>query len=172
MNRRRFFQLLSSVASMAVAAFLTIPGVGFLLDPLSRRGTKAKSYPLVKLGDLKAGLPRKIVITDQRTDAWTRYPEGAIGAVWIVRGDDGQVTAFSSICPHLGCQVHYVPADDEYFCPCHTATYFADGAVGEGPQLRGLDTLKTEIKSFKGDDWVHVTYEKFKRATEEKIPLA
>ena len=41
--------------------------------------------------------------------------------------------ALSSVCPHLGCQVHWEPQNDRYFCPCHNGAFAPDGSPTEGP---------------------------------------
>lgn len=41
--------------------------------------------------------------------------------------------ALSSICPHLGCQVHWEPHNDRFFCPCHNGAFDPQGQPTEGP---------------------------------------
>ena len=41
--------------------------------------------------------------------------------------------ALSSICPHLGCKVHWEASNDRFFCPCHNGAFDAQGAPTEGP---------------------------------------
>lgn len=41
--------------------------------------------------------------------------------------------ALSSVCPHLGCQVHWEPQNDRYFCPCHNGVFSPDGTGIGGP---------------------------------------
>lgn len=43
--------------------------------------------------------------------------------------------ALSSVCPHLGCRVHWEAAQDRFFCPCHNGTFSRDGAPTGGPPL-------------------------------------
>jgi len=64
-----------------------------------------------------------------------RAPSGE--SVNIVRqgnaGDATDFIALSSTCPHLGCQVHWEPQNDRYFCPCHNGTFDPDGTATGGP---------------------------------------
>jgi Rieske Fe-S protein len=64
-----------------------------------------------------------------------RSPSGA--TVAIARQDDrGGVedfVALSSVCPHLGCQVHWEAANDRFFCPCHNGTFDRSGKATGGP---------------------------------------
>jgi Rieske Fe-S protein len=41
--------------------------------------------------------------------------------------------ALSSTCPHLGCQVHWEPQNDRYFCPCHNGIFDPSGVATGGP---------------------------------------
>jgi Rieske Fe-S protein len=64
-----------------------------------------------------------------------RGPSGE--AINVVRqGDRGDVDDFialSSTCPHLGCQVHWEPQNDRYFCPCHSGAFDPSGVATSGP---------------------------------------
>jgi len=171
MNRRRFVHWCSVLLSSLLTLLIVVPGVAFFLDPLSRGSKKGRPHRLLKLTDLEVGVPRKVVITDRRVDAWTRYPEGPIGAVWLVRREDDTIEAFSTICPHLGCPVDYVPAEKGYHCPCHEAHYAADGGIVSGPQRRGLDRLDVTIEKSGSDRWVSVVYQRFETGIPEKVSI-
>ena len=41
--------------------------------------------------------------------------------------------ALSSVCPHLGCQVHWESQNDRFFCPCHNGAFDAEGQPLSGP---------------------------------------
>lgn len=41
--------------------------------------------------------------------------------------------ALSSVCPHLGCAVHWEAQNDRFFCPCHNGAFDASGKPTEGP---------------------------------------
>ncbi len=64
-----------------------------------------------------------------------RTPSGA--TVSITRqadaGDAGDFVALSTVCPHLGCQVHWEAANDRFFCPCHNGVFDRDGKGTGGP---------------------------------------
>jgi nitrite reductase/ring-hydroxylating ferredoxin subunit len=64
-----------------------------------------------------------------------RTPAGA--TVNITRRSQGESAddfmALSSVCPHLGCQVHWEPGNNRYFCPCHNGTFDAEGRGTGGP---------------------------------------
>jgi len=41
--------------------------------------------------------------------------------------------ALSSVCPHLGCRVHWEPHNSRFFCPCHNGAFDRQGQPTEGP---------------------------------------
>lgn len=41
--------------------------------------------------------------------------------------------ALSSTCPHLGCQVHWEPHNNRFFCPCHNGEFDPEGTAYAGP---------------------------------------
>ena len=62
-------------------------------------------------------------------------PAGA--KVVVARQTDGDQAdnfiALSSVCPHLGCAVHWESQNDRFFCPCHNGAFDASGKPTEGP---------------------------------------
>ena len=55
---------------------------------------------------------------------------------------DGTPKAFSLVCTHFGCIVKWIPADKDFFCPCHAGKFDADGQVISGPPPKPLTQLK------------------------------
>ncbi|MCY3933365.1 MAG: Rieske (2Fe-2S) protein [Acidobacteria bacterium] len=65
------------------------------------------------------------------------YTTPAGAEVHVTRRDDtgatGDFTALSNVCPHLGCQVHWQPQHNRYFCPCHNGVFDREGRGVSGP---------------------------------------
>lgn len=57
----------------------------------------------------------------------------------VSRADDGEWTALSPVCPHLGCIVHWNGLERSWDCPCHGSRFDCLGAVLEGPAMAGLE---------------------------------
>lgn len=72
-----------------------------------------------------------------------RAPNGA--PVNIARqgeaGDAGDFIALSSTCPHLGCQVHWEPQNNRFFCPCHNGAFDPSGIATAGPPAEAGQSL-------------------------------
>lgn len=49
--------------------------------------------------------------------------------------------ALSSVCPHLGCKVHWEANNDRFFCPCHNGAFDRQGAPTEGPPAAANQSL-------------------------------
>lgn len=49
------------------------------------------------------------------------------------KGTPEDFVALSSICPHLGCQVHWESNNDRFFCPCHNGAFDKEGRPTSGP---------------------------------------
>lgn len=69
-----------------------------------------------------------------------------IGAKVVVarqaqNGDVSDFAAFSSVCPHLGCQVSWEGHRSQFFCPCHNGTFDAAGEPTGGPPLAAHQSL-------------------------------
>ena len=41
--------------------------------------------------------------------------------------------ALSSVCPHLGCRVHWEAQGERFFCPCHNGAFDRSGSPVSGP---------------------------------------
>lgn len=70
-----------------------------------------------------------------------RTPAGE--PVNITRQGDGDesIVALSSTCPHLGCQVHWEPQNDRFFCPCHNGIFDPSGKAISGPPAEAGQSL-------------------------------
>lgn len=155
-DRRGFFG--KAAAAVSIGGLISlIPGAAGLftfLDPLRSR-TKAgggdEPGKLVRVATLEAlpddGVPRQFPVIADRQDAWNRFPNEAIGAVYLRRkqGSD-EIEAFNATCPHAGCFVNYLPDRKTYQCPCHDSAFDVDGHCKYGPSPRDLDALDAEVR--------------------------
>ena len=59
-------------------------------------------------------------------------------------GNTGEVADFvalSSVCPHLGCQVHWETVNSQFFCPCHNGAFDSSGQPLSGPPKTANQSL-------------------------------
>ena len=173
-DRRCFIKGASCAIGAAIGVVPMVAGVRVALNPLSQKSTGSKAEPirLADLGDLKEGVPMKFSIVADKTDKWTRHRDVPIGAVYLLKTQkNGQpsVTAFNTVCPHLGCFVDYRKTEQDFFCPCHDSNFALDGQLKKGVSPRDMDTLKVEIRN-KAEVWVK--YQRFKANSSEKIVIS
>ena len=66
--------------------------------------------------------------------------------VVVTQPKAGEIKGFTAICPHAGCLVGSVTAD-EIICPCHGSRFSAvDGSVTSGPAQQGLAPAAVSVQ--------------------------
>jgi menaquinol-cytochrome c reductase iron-sulfur subunit len=163
--KRRALVMATCLGACAIGLAAGGPSIALALAPLDTKGGgKARWVRAIKLEQLKEGEPKRVAIVDDRRDAWTIERGVELGSVWLVRHGE-KVTAFSSVCPHLGCSVNADATGSGYACPCHTSAFAADGKRKSGPAPRDLDTLETKIE----EGFVAVDFRRFRIGIEQKV---
>jgi succinate dehydrogenase / fumarate reductase, iron-sulfur subunit len=129
MERRRALLVLGAGAVAAGG------GLGFLLAGC---GSSAPVGPVwvtvgIDASDLPVGepveVPLSVIVDAQTIDIST----------WLVRGEDGTLTAFDPRCTHATCGYRWSPDSRQFDCLCHQAAFAVDGTVLYGPPPRPLD---------------------------------
>ena len=89
-------------------------------------GRTVLPYPrhaLGNAGQLKEGSPVEFTFPDNASPCVLIKNAGAVaGGV----GPDRSITAFSTVCTHMGCPVEYQPRSSTFKCPCHFTTFDAE----------------------------------------------
>lgn len=172
--RRGFIQQ-ATAAVVGLVALLgpLAAGIVTFVNPLRRASAATGNFRRVTTLDAVPanGQPYRFPIIADRNDAWSHYPPEPIGAVFLTRKEGEQLpTAFTAICPHLGCNVDWKPADTCFFCPCHNASFAVTGerTDAKSPSPRDLDPLTVEIRN--GNE-VWVDYRIFKGGTAERVSV-
>ncbi len=60
----------------------------------------------------------------------------------MIRRDNSGLKAFSTVCPHLGCRVHWQADKNEFFCPCHKGVFDSEGVAISGPPASAGQKLR------------------------------
>jgi Rieske Fe-S protein len=166
-ERRRFLSTATAALGVCAGGVVLFPVAGALLAPLGRR-TVLMSTEAVDVGavtEFKNAETRRVVIRGSSTDGWLTA-DTELGAAWVTHHPDGRWSAFSAVCPHLGCAIDYTgEAGEPYFCPCHSSSFADDGAPRKGPSPRGLDELPVSIQNGR----VMVEYHRYVLNTPQKL---
>ena len=179
--RRGFLVKLMAMLTGGLATLVPLGAGAFVfLDPL-RKKAGGDGGRLVRITVLDAvpadGVPRQFPVTADRTDAWTHYAASSLGAVYLRRTGDREVTALSATCPHAGCNVDFrvgvVPQPPgEFACPCHRSTFEPDGKRIDPehcPSPRDLDPLAVELREQGGTVEVWIKFETFLAGSPHRI---
>ena len=117
-GRRAFFARTAAVAAGAVAT-AAIPSVAARAAP-SLALVNYPSNKLANLSELKADVPKDIAYPDADSPGvllklGQRVEGGA--------GPDGDIVAFSTLCPHKGFPLFYAAGDKSLNCPGHYSRF-------------------------------------------------
>lgn len=194
MQRRSFITAAVSLIQGAIGVVIAIPALRMLLAPLRLPSDRKSGYAVaersygrqetggftrvIALSAVPNERPVRVTVSAPRFDAYTHYPPGPIGHVWLVREADAEppdsaaqplgdgraaLRCFQTICPHLGCGIDLTPDGTAFLCPCHTSEFDASGHRRFGPSPRDMDELTCRVTDpdERGRRWVEVKYEEF-----------
>jgi menaquinol-cytochrome c reductase iron-sulfur subunit len=172
-GRRDFFKKVFTAFLGSVIGLVPLAsGLVVYFDPLRRKAGGGGFVRVTTLEALPAdGLPHKFPVLATRVDAWNKFPQVPIGAVYLRRTSDDKIEALNVVCPHAGCFVDFLPARGSFLCPCHNSSFTLTGAIADrsSPSARALDSLQVELK---GGNEVWVKFQNFQAGRAEKIPVA
>lgn len=172
-DRRGFLKKFLAVVLGGIATLIPVgAGLAVFLDPLRRKSSRKTFVRVTTLDALSNdGAPRKFSVLAERVDAWNKFANVPIGAVYLRRSADDKVEALNVVCPHAGCFVDFKTERGKFLCPCHNSLFALDGKIADAssPAARGLDTLEVEMRDGK-EIWVK--FQNFRAGQSEKIPVA
>jgi menaquinol-cytochrome c reductase iron-sulfur subunit len=165
-NRRGALKALAAASGAIYTGALIVPAARMLAPSSSGGGGKARWIRVGRLADVKPDEPKRVVVIADERDAYTVTRDQLLGSLWLVRKGD-QVTAFSAVCPHLGCSIDLHADKQSYFCPCHVSKFSLAGEAVSGPSPRAMDPLEVRIV----DGFVEVDFRRFRQGipTKEEV---
>ncbi|MBL4633403.1 MAG: ubiquinol-cytochrome c reductase iron-sulfur subunit [Kofleriaceae bacterium] len=172
-NSRRGFMKTATLAIGGVMGAITaVPLVRYFLHPVGRRMVSTPSAPIdiAAASDIVAGAApvRLPIIASGVRDAWNTANDIAVGSCWVSKSEAGEITAYSSVCPHLGCSISFSEKSDDFRCPCHNSSFNKkDGGRNEGPAKRGLDPLEIKVEEGR----VKVVYKRYRNDISDREPV-
>jgi Rieske Fe-S protein len=171
-TRRGFFKKATLALGGAIGVVMAVPLVRYVLHPVGRRMVSTPDAPIdiAAEADIIAGAApvRLPIVASGVRDAWNTMQDVAVGSCWVSKDDKGAITAFTSVCPHLGCSVSYAEKTGDFRCPCHNSAFDRKGAKkDDGPAKRGLDPLKVTVEGGR----VKVTYQRFRNDIAQREPV-
>ena len=171
-KRRGFVKEFACIVLGAITTAVPfLAGLAVFFDPLRRKGEETGAVLVTTLDSLPmGGPPRKFPVVADKVDAWNKFTQVPVGAVYLRRDEKGKVHAFNVICPHAGCFVDYIEDKGDFLCPCHNSAFAVDGSIEDprSPSPRGLDALVVEVKNKE----VWVQFQNFQAGHADKVPVA
>jgi Rieske Fe-S protein len=67
----------------------------------------------------------------------------------VIKSGKVYLSAYTLVCTHNGCAPSAPSAEGLLICPCHGATFNADGSVAKGPARKPLTGIKLKVKAGK-----------------------
>ncbi len=132
-DRRSFLKTLTTGLASVAGVMAAVVGVGFLY-PVPRR--KPRPFFICLESDVPTDKPLEILDQQNRK-------------VLIMRNAGGELVAFGTVCPHLGCSVYWRPKENRFDCPCHQGVFDADGQPIAGPPRAPLNRYPLELREGK-----------------------
>ena len=161
-SRRQFIGYAIGGVAGVVSLGYAVPIINYIVSPSLSRPEPPWSQ-VGKVDDLVVDRPVSLRITEHEKIGW--QDKSVSHDIWVVKSADGMITAFSPVCPHLGCGYRWDQETGQFVCPCHLSMFDIKGTVLGGPAPRNLDTLDTKVE----DGVLHVKYEKFRLGVTDKV---
>ena len=140
LSRRDFMKAGIYFVGGLIGAAVGIPSIAYLIDPALQEGAKEAWIPVGKLTDMpETGKPYPFSFTRVQVNGWERTATSQGGFVIRNSEDPKDLVVLNSRCTHLGCTVNWKGEEKMFLCPCHDASFDAEGTVLDGPPPRPLD---------------------------------
>lgn len=145
-TRRRFYVGAIYTLWGIITGTLGVSALTYLFIPPAMR----RNDEWVNAGDvnkLMPDTPVELFFRRTRVDGWRVLSEQS--SAWVVKSQQGSVTAFGPQCTHLGCAYHWDSSNHKFICPCHSSVFSIAGEVQSGPAPRPLDRYAVKVENGK-----------------------
>ncbi|MDF1499719.1 MAG: ubiquinol-cytochrome c reductase iron-sulfur subunit [Anaerolineales bacterium] len=144
LTRRGFVTAVVGFLGSVISAFITLPGISYLISPGLKKSDTAFWMPLGPVDDLVEGIPKLYTFTKTKRIGWEAT--GISYGVYVIQKPSGELDVFSNVCTHLSCRYTFREDLDHFFCACHGGHFAKDGAVLAGPPPRPLDRYEHKVE--------------------------
>lgn len=173
--RRGFMTSLGAIVAGAIVSLVpAASGLFTFLDPLSRKGKKDNWVRVASLTALPDDdVPRQFAILADKQDAWNKFPNEPVGAVYLRRAKGSKkIQALNATCPHAGCFVSFKSEASQFQCPCHTSKFDVEGGrVLPCVSPRAMDSLEVDEKKLAKSGEIWVRFQRFYTGKTEKLAM-
>jgi len=135
---RREFMKSAGAGALVVAAISPVMGVD------TDASSKEAELPMQPVA-LDITKPEYAALSNVGGAVKIPNPHGGKKPIIVCRTAETTVTAFSSKCTHLGCEVD-LPANGSIECPCHGSKFDLSGNVTHGPAKTKLPPFSAVLE--------------------------
>lgn len=143
-SRRKFMGIGTAAIGALISAGMSIPAVAYIVGPALQKTEGEEWIYLGSTSKIELGVPTLFKTTIERKAGWI-IDEREV-SVYVLTDDGREYVALSNICTHLGCRVRWIDDQNQFFCPCHNASFADDGQVVSGPPPRPLDRYEIKVE--------------------------
>lgn len=143
-NRRKFLKVATGAITGLIAVGMAVPAIAYIVGPALRREEEQAWIPLGLSSKVELGTPTLFKARIERQTGWI-VDEREL-SIYVLTENGRDFIALSNICTHLGCRVRWIADREQFFCPCHNATFGKDGRVLSGPPPRPLDQYDVKVE--------------------------
>ena len=144
-SRRNFMSVATWTIGGIIGIGMIIPGIIYIVGPALSKQKEQEWIRLGPVSKVELGIPTLFKFKIKRQSGWIVNEEEISLYVYTEEGRD--FIALSNICTHLGCRVRWIMDQDEFFCPCHNATFNKKGEVLSGPPPRPLNRYEVKVEN-------------------------
>ena len=144
LDRRSFVKIVTATLGSIMAAVAGLPMIQYFISPALRKTAKDEWIPLGSLTNYPQDVPTLFNFTKVQVNGWEKSSQSY--GVFVINQSDGEVVVFSDVCTHLSCRLGWKPEENEFYCPCHAATFYSDGSVKSGPPPRPMDRYEIRLE--------------------------
>ena len=102
---------------------------GNLIAPALRENKAGAPVAIGKLEDIPVGQFHPFSFTLTKVNGWERTASNYGGYILRKSESPADILVLSSRCTHLSCTVNWNEATSKFTCPCHDASFDAEGKV-------------------------------------------
>ncbi len=130
MKRRNFINFLFGGGLIGTIVTFLYPVIRYIIPP-GQSQSRIGQVEAAKMGELA---PNSSKI----------FKFGDVPGI-LINTKEGELIAFSAVCTHLTCTVHYEEETETILCPCHNGRFDLSGKVISGPPPAPLEAYNVEV---------------------------
>lgn len=144
LSRRDFMATVTMAIGGLISAGMGIPAIAYIIGPALQRRSEQNWILLGSAAKVELGTPTLFKVTIERQTGWILDQQEL--SIYVLTDNGRDYIAMSNICTHLGCRVRWIGDQEQFFCPCHNATFDKGGEVVDGPPPRPLDRYEVKVE--------------------------